>query len=116
MMVLGDRVHRTRKGRQCELCLLKIAAGDPYRRQFNVDGGEAWTHVSHVHCTRLATKMRMYADLAGEGLSDEYFQDDVRDFYWRLLQQGEAIETKDWPMILLTVLDHHGIKMNELEK
>ena len=49
-ILLSDRRHVARKSHQCSVCLGTIAAGDTYRVQRIVEGGDAWTWKAHLLC------------------------------------------------------------------
>lgn len=50
--VIGSETPTARKSHHCDSCLREIAPGTTYSRSRCVDGGEAWTWKSHLHCQR----------------------------------------------------------------
>jgi hypothetical protein len=49
--VLDDRWFTARKPHFCSTCFGRIGAGDRYRRQRSVDGGDGpWTYKCHALC------------------------------------------------------------------
>lgn len=47
-----------RKHHRCEECGRLIAPGQRYLRQFNTDGGDAWTFKAHEDCAAMGQKYR----------------------------------------------------------
>jgi hypothetical protein len=48
--VLSTSRPKARKQHHCDSCCKPIAPGTVYERQFNTNGGEAWSHVAHIEC------------------------------------------------------------------
>ena len=48
--VLSTTQPKARKQHYCDSCGKPILPGTVYERQFNTDGGEAWSHVAHIPC------------------------------------------------------------------
>ena len=51
--ILRDERPVARKDHGCNECGGRIGAGDRYRRQSNVDGGDIWTYKAHALCFAL---------------------------------------------------------------
>lgn len=47
---LNEETRRARKAHGCNVCRGRIAAGDRYRVQTNVGGGDLWTWRAHLLC------------------------------------------------------------------
>ena len=61
--VVSETTQKARKEYTCADCAQPIEVGRKYFRQFMVDGGDNWTHKTHVDCNEASWDIYRWFDL-----------------------------------------------------
>jgi len=116
MKGLGFKTQKAQKPHKCDWCGLVINIGIIYERQGVLSDGNMFTWKNHVHCSELATKLKMY-DECDEGLSAEDFRENVLEAYRDIMRhkyleiyESEGFEYPYWRDLLSFVMLENKIK------
>ena len=71
---------KARKTHVCNFCLGEISSGEIYEHQVNVYDGEFWIWKSHIRCSDIASKLKMYEDSI-DGVTHDIFIETINDCY-----------------------------------
>jgi hypothetical protein len=86
MEIISVTKPKARKEHICNWCSCKIEKGSIYTNSFCVHDGETYTWKNHIHCEEIANKLKMFNYDDGYGVTDEAFQEAVREEYILLMQ------------------------------
>lgn len=75
---------KARKEHQCDWCSQTIQIGEVYDRQALFYDGTASTWKNHRRCSELASKLNMFRETSGEGLSQSDFCDNITEYYMEI--------------------------------
>lgn len=73
------------KEHRCNWCSQTIQIGEVYEKQTVFEDGSAYTWKNHKRCDELTSKLKMFQDKNGEGLSEDEFCDNVIEYYMELV-------------------------------
>lgn len=76
---------KARKKHRCNWCVQPIEIGEVYERQAIFDSGTAYTWKNHKRCSDLASKLKLFENSYGEGVSQEDFMDSIVEYYMELV-------------------------------
>lgn len=103
MQTLDRKIRVAKKEHTCNLCGFKIATGEKYDWQKNVQDGTLYEFKMHLSCLELASKLNMF-EQRDEGLTCDDFAEFVAEEY-----SGSVIGLK-FRDVLNFVKEKHNIK------
>jgi hypothetical protein len=114
-----QKLTKANKDHKCNFCCQIIDKGGNYLKSTHVCDGHLYEWKSHIYCSKIASKLRMYDDV-DDGVTDEHFQETIRCNYQDIMSEhhNELYKSKDfvYPEFseqLDFLLNHYGISKGE---
>ena len=88
---------KAKKEHRCNYCIYLISKGEVYEKSTHKYYGEVYTWKSHLKCSNIASKLKMF-DHADEGVTSENFHETIQYQYQDLMIKHhlELYESKDF--------------------
>jgi len=65
------------KDHVCDFCCDKIKKDEKYNISTHTQDGSIYSWKTHLHCDAIASRLEMYKDLDGEGLTGDMFHETI---------------------------------------
>ena len=91
MQTLSNSQRKARKIHECNFCAEKINIGEKYDHQACVKDGYMYDWKSHLHCSELASRLKMY-DSCDEGVTHEDFIEIIQEEYRQIMSDNHNEE------------------------
>jgi len=97
---------KARKKHTCNFCHETINSGEVYDNQTNIYDGELYTWKSHLKCSEISQKLKMYEN-CDEGVTDNDFYDYINEAFAELPENLQPNSKIDFKEMLNIVCDFH---------
>lgn len=84
METIARRYRVAKKEHHCDFCRGKIDKGEKYSYAFIRDGGDHWSHKSHLECEFVANELWSWIN-PWDGMHDDEFVDGCNSFCRRVI-------------------------------
>ena len=109
MEILDQKIRVAKKNHKCCFCGMEIAIGEKYEWQKNIFEGQLYEWKNHISCGEIASKLGMYKNDDGDGITKEDFVEYINEEY-NLLTDPEGKILPPFKDRLLKVKQIYGIK------
>jgi len=103
MEIISTSKPKARKEHTCNYCAGRIQKGEVYERSY-LKNDDPYVWKSHLNCSAIATKLDMFNNCDVEGLTDDDFQEMIREAYSDMHNDNKEVSFLE---ILETVCNHH---------
>lgn len=116
------------KEHRCNFCNEKIRKGEKYTTSTHKYDGEIYSWKTHNSCQKIASRLNMYRECYDEGLTQEHFQETIREEYMDIMRLMMTIEDRKKYSEIFAQLDgvyfyhklryviHHYAKLDKLKE
>ncbi|MFH6944590.1 hypothetical protein [Flavobacterium sp. FlaQc-50] len=119
MEIISRTKPKALKNHICDWCNCKINKGTVYESSFCVQDGDTYTWKNHTHCENIASHLKMFDHDDGYGVTDEAFQETIREEYIRIMSihhseiyEYEHFKYPDFEGQLKFVCEFHKVEFN----